>query len=105
MPFLSGFLMIKTGTLLLFLDSSISPMIRSSGLSRTRQTWSTDPGSNLTIVSYRDTFFDVYVGVDLGILSNLASVQVYLIMNPGVLAYDRLLDHGEFRASHLFRGY
>src|SRR2546422_8518800 len=61
--------------------------------------------ANLAVVSYRDAFFDVYVGVDLCILSNLASVQVYLIMNPGVFAYDRLLDHGEFRASHLFRGY
>ena len=61
--------------------------------------------ADLAIVSYRDAFFDVYVGVDLCILSNLASVQVYLIMNSGVLAYDRLLDHGEFRASHLFRGY
>src|SRR5438034_11241861 len=48
MPFLSGFLMIETGTLLLPIDSSISLVIWSSGLSRTRQIWSTDPGSNLS---------------------------------------------------------
>src|SRR2546426_11164306 len=61
--------------------------------------------ANLAIVSYRDAFFDVNVGVDLCILSNLASVQVYLIMNPRVLPYDRVLDDTELRASHLFRGY
>src|SRR2546422_3439258 len=61
--------------------------------------------TNLAIVSYRYAFFDVHVRVDLCVLSNLASVQIYLIINPGVPAYDRFLDDGEFRTSHLFRGY
>ena len=43
--------------------------------------WDEDEGSNLAVVSNCNALFDVYVGVDLGVLSDLAPVEVYLVVD------------------------
>ena len=42
-------------------------------------------GADLTVVAYNDILFDIDERVDLRVLSDLASEQVYLIVDPCAL--------------------
>ena len=44
--------------------------------------WDEDEGSNLAVVAYCDTFFKIDERVYLGVLSDRAAVEVYLVIYP-----------------------
>jgi hypothetical protein len=52
-----------------------------------------DEGSNLAIVPNGNALFDVYVGVYLGIIPDLASVQIDLVVDSRVASYCCFLDY------------
>jgi hypothetical protein len=39
-----------------------------------------DEGSDLAVIPYRDSFFDIDESVDFAVLADLAFVQVHLVM-------------------------
>src|SRR5207247_10860757 len=45
--------------------------------------WDEYEGSNLAVVAYRDAFFKVDESVYLGVLSDRAAIEVYLVIYPG----------------------
>lgn len=52
--------------------------------------------TDLAIISNSHALFDVHVGVDLGILPNLTSVEIHEVVNSGVLSNTGFLDNGKF---------
>ena len=57
-----------------------------------------DERSDLTIVAYCDAFFDVDVSVYFRVLTDGATVEVYLIIDSGTFPYLRFLDKRILRA-------
>jgi len=58
--------------------------------------------SDLTIIAYRDAFFDVDVSVYFRVLADRAAVKVYLVVDSGTFPDPRFLDNGIFRAAPHF---